>query len=130
MYEHGKQILEDQPFSMLIGARLNVFEEGKAELALPISEKIKQQHGFVHGGVISYMADNTLTYAGGSVLGNVLTSEFKINFVRPATGTELIARAKVFSAGRSQAVCGCEVYVTSDDAEKLVAVAQGTIVKV
>ena len=33
---------------------------------------------------MSYLADNALTYAGGTALGsNALTLEFKINYVRP-----------------------------------------------
>lgn len=126
----GKAILEAQPFSQLIGTQINKFEKGKAELSLQITDKIKQQHGFVHGGVVSYMADNCLTYAGGSVMGDSVTSEYKINFVRPAIGDELIARASVLSSGRRQAVCECKVYAITDGKEKLVAVAQGTINRV
>ena len=44
----------------------------------PVIQKILQQHGCVHVGVVSYAADNTLTYAGGTALGGpVVTSEFK-----------------------------------------------------
>lgn len=32
----------------------------------PLRDEHLQQHGFVHGGVISYLADNALTFAGGS----------------------------------------------------------------
>jgi uncharacterized protein (TIGR00369 family) len=71
---------------------------------------VKRQHGFVHGGVVSYAADNALTYAGGRVLGaDVVTSEFKINYLRPAQGERLIARGAVIHAGKSQAVCRCDV---------------------
>jgi len=44
---------------------------GIAELKVAIKPELKQQNGFVHGGVISYAADNALTYAGGSVLGPI-----------------------------------------------------------
>ena len=51
---------------------------------------ILQQNGFVHGGVVSYAADNALTYAGGTALDwAVVTSEIKINSVRPAVGERL-----------------------------------------
>lgn len=52
------------PFSVLIDAELRALSSGHCELQLPIAEKILQQNGFVHGGVISYAADNALTYAG------------------------------------------------------------------
>ncbi|MCY1366681.1 hypothetical protein D9M69_535860 [compost metagenome] len=77
------------------------------------------------------MADNALTFAGGSALRvPVVTSEFKINYVRPAIGQRLIARARAVHTGSSQAVCTCEVVAVADDGtEKLCALAQGTIAK-
>ncbi|MGB2337542.1 MAG: PaaI family thioesterase, partial [Alcanivorax sp.] len=82
----GKNILGSQPFSVLLGTELEAFEPGKAVLTLAVRDELKQQHGFVHGGVVSYLADNALTYAGGSVLGDSVTSEYKINYLRPALG--------------------------------------------
>jgi uncharacterized protein (TIGR00369 family) len=90
-----------------------------------------QQHGFVHGGVISYAADNALTFAGGSALGTgVVTSEYKINYLRPAVGEVLIARATVIYSSKTQAVCHCDVFMAAGGKEKLCAVAQGTIARI
>src|SRR5213083_1722070 len=120
LLQKGQAFLALQPFSVLIGA----------ELHAPVAEKILQQNGFVHGGVLSYAADNALTYAGGTVLDwAVVTSEFKINYVRPAVGERLIARAEAVYAGKSQAVCRCDVFVVVNGEEKLCAVAQGTIAR-
>lgn len=130
LFEFGKAILESQPFSQLIGAELTGFEPGRAEISLVITDQLKQQHGFVHGGIVSYMADNCLTYAGGSVLGDSVTSEYKINYVRPAMGETLVAKSTVLSSGKTQAVCECKVFAIADGKEALVAVAQGTIIKV
>jgi uncharacterized protein (TIGR00369 family) len=130
MLTWGRQILASQPFSILLGAELLAFCEGSVELKVPLRADLKQQHGFVHGGVISYAADNALTYAGGSVLGpSVVTSEFKINYVRPAMGDYIVARATVVHTGKSQAVCRCDVYVSNSDGENLCATAQGTIAR-
>ena len=127
MLEYGREILQKQPFSELIGAELTAFSEGSAQLTLEVKDHHKQQHGFIHGGVVSYLADNTLTYAGGSVLGNVVTLEYKINYVRPALGNRLIANASVLSKGKNTATCECKILSLKDNNEKLVAVAQGTI---
>ena len=125
----GREILAKQPFSILLGARLHALEPGRCELQVTVAEHLKQQHGFVHGGVLSYLADNALTYAGGTALRvPVLTGEFKINYVRPAVGDRLVARAEAVHIGKSQAVCRCEVYAVSAAGEKLCALAQGTIV--
>jgi uncharacterized protein (TIGR00369 family) len=124
----GKAVLESQPFSIMIGAQLEVFKEGKTELHVPITDKLKQQHGFVHGGVISYAADNALTFVGGSVLGPaVVTSEYKINYLRPAKGERLIARAEVVYSSKNLAVCRCDIFDAVADGERLCATAQGTI---
>jgi uncharacterized protein (TIGR00369 family) len=127
----GKQVLASQPFSLLLGAELTTFSRETVEIVVPVTEQLLQQHGFVHGGVISYAADNALTFAGGAALGAaVITSEYKINYVKPAVGVRLIARGAVIGAGRNQAVCRCEVFsVGANGEESLCAVAQGTIVK-
>jgi len=126
----GTQILASQPFSVLLGAELLRFSQGFAELKIPIRPELKQQHGFVHGGVLSYAADNALTFAGGSVLGPaVVTSEFKINYLKPATGNFLVARATVIHFSKSQAVCRCDVFVSNEGRERLCATSQGTIVR-
>jgi acyl-coenzyme A thioesterase PaaI-like protein len=113
----GQQALKSQPFSALIGARLTSLSEGKAVLEVPIREELLQQNGCV---------------AGGSVLGPVvLTSEYKINYLRPASGETLVARASVVNTGRSQAVCRCEVFTTgAGRKETLCAAALGTSVSV
>lgn len=124
----GREVLASQPFSQLIGAELIDLAPGRCELHVPVSSQVRQQHGFVHGGVVSYAADNALTYAGGTALRvPVVTSEFKINYLRPAVGDRLIARAHAVHHGKTQAVCRCDVFVLRDGEEKLCAVAQGTI---
>jgi uncharacterized protein (TIGR00369 family) len=126
--EIGRGVLASQPFSVLIGAELAQLSPGQCELHVPVTDSIRQQHGFVHGGVVSYAADNALTYAGGTAMGvPVVTSEFKINYVRPAVGERLIARAHTVHVGKTQTVCRCDVFVVLDGQEKMCAVAQGTI---
>ncbi|TCP09864.1 PaaI family thioesterase [Caldimonas thermodepolymerans] len=126
----GREVLAAQNFSRLLGAQLEAYEPGRAELVLPVTDQLLQQNGFVHGGVLSYLADNALTYAGGSVLGpDVLTAEYKINYLRPAVGERLQAVATVAGSGRTQAVCRCDVLVEQAGERKLCATALGTIRK-
>ena len=127
--EMGQAILASQPFSVLLGTEVTEMGQGTATLELAMRTELQQQYGFAHGGVLSYLADNALTYAGGTVLGQVLTMEMKINYVRPAVGERLIARAEVLSSGKTQAVTQCKVFAVRDGEEKLCAVAQGTIVQ-
>lgn len=129
LQEFARRVLDSQPFSRFMGARLTGVGPQSAELSLPIVDHLKQQHGFVHGGAISYLADNAITFAGGLALSaDALTAEYKINYLRPAAGSHLVARAQAKSSGKRQAVCQCEVFVVDNGAEKLCAIAQGTVV--
>lgn len=124
----GQEVLARQAFSQHLGAELVEFERGRAVIALKIRPEFLQQHGFVHGGIISYLIDNAITFAGGSVLGeNVVTAEFKVNYVRPARGQRLIATATVEGSGSRLVVCRCEVGVVDGEKQSRCAVGQGTI---
>ncbi len=126
----ARQILASQPFSVMIGTEVLAYGDGMVELRLPIIDSIKQQHGFVHGGVVAYLADNALTMAAGlSMGGGVLSAEMKINYLKPAVGVLLIARAWTISHGRSQGVSRCDIFAEKDGAERLCAAAQGTVMK-
>ncbi|KUN62829.1 MULTISPECIES: PaaI family thioesterase [Streptomyces] len=127
--ELARKVLAAQPFSTLVGARLTAFEEGGATLEFDIRGDLLQQHGTVHGGVLGYAADNALSFAAGSVAGSaVTTAGFSIDFLRPARGELLRARARVVRAGRTRVVCRCDLStVDADGAETLCAVAQGSI---
>ncbi|MFJ4002543.1 PaaI family thioesterase [Streptomyces sp. NPDC090023] len=125
----AQKVLAAQPFSNLLGARLVAFGEGEATLELDIRDDLRQQNGFLHGGVLAYAADNTLTFAAGTVVGaRLLTAGFTIDYLRPAEGALLRAHAQVVRAGRSRVVCRCDLSVVDDAGkETLCAVAQGTI---
>jgi uncharacterized protein (TIGR00369 family) len=126
----GRAVLANQPFSRFLGAELVSLSPGRCELAVDLRDDLKQQDGFAHGGVVSYLADNALTFAGGTAMRvPVVTSEYKINYVRPALGERVIARASTAHVGRSQTVCRCEVFSVQSGEEKLCAIAQGTIVR-
>ncbi|RBY95382.1 thioesterase [Blastococcus sp. TF02-8] len=126
--EQAQAVLAKQPFSVLVGARITAFGGGHAVLEVDVREDLLQQHGFVHGGVLSYAADNALTFAAGSATdGRVLTGGFSIDYLRPAQGKLLRAEAYVVRAGRSRVVCRCDVSVVRDGETVLCAVAQGDI---
>ncbi|MFI6897540.1 PaaI family thioesterase [Streptomyces sp. NPDC050256] len=125
----AQKVLDSQPFSALVGARITAFGDGAATLEIDSREELRQQNGFLHGGVLAYAADNALTFAAGTTLGPaVLTGGFSIQYLRPATGVALVARAEVVHTGRRQAVARCDLSVVGQDGtETLCAVAQGTV---
>lgn len=127
-FDRAAQVLAAQPFAELVGTQLTAFGDGAATLLVPIRPQLCQQFGYVHGGVLSYLADNALTFAAGTVLGaNVLTGGFSITYLRPAAGQTLRAEARVTGSTRRQAVVNCEIFAENAGAEPvLCALAQGT----
>lgn len=113
------------PFLEHTGASLKNFSKGKAEVELDVQPYHLQHKGFVHGGVISTLMDNTGWYAAVSNLEDGLTAvtmEIKINYLKPALGKYLIASAAVKRQGRTTSFVTIELH----DQGKLVAYATGT----
>jgi uncharacterized protein (TIGR00369 family) len=119
-----------QDFMASLGARLESVGAGVVTIALDVRQGLLQQHGFVHAGVVSAIADSAAGYAALSLLPagtDVLTAEFKINLLAPARGTRLIARARVVRSGRTLTVCACDVFALQEGEEKPIALLVGTI---
>ncbi len=119
-----------QGFMSFIGARLTRVEIGVCHIAVPFSEQLTQQHGFFHGGLTATLADNAAGFAGYTQMSadeQPLSVEFKINFVAPAEGQKLEARARVVRNGRRLKHVQVEVFASRDAEERLVAVALATI---
>ena len=124
----GRQIIAAQPFASAMGLELEEMAPGRAVMRLPLRADHKQHHGFAHGGAIAFLCDCALTFVGGSVLGDCLTAEFKLNFIRPGRGVALIAEGALIHGGMAQAVTRCEIFAEEEDGtRKVVAAAQGTI---
>jgi uncharacterized protein (TIGR00369 family) len=127
--ELAEQVLKAQPFSVFVGAQVVNLTPGAAILQLTVKDHHKQQNGFLDGGMISYLADNALTFAGGSVLGPaVLTAGFSIEYLRPVRGPLVQAVAEVADSTSRNAVCRCRI-VSIDESGDVIgcAFAQGTI---
>jgi uncharacterized protein (TIGR00369 family) len=126
----AQRVLDAQPFSRLVGATLTAFGDGRAELRIPLDERHHQQDGVVHGGVISYAADNVLTFAAGAAVGpQVWTAGFSIEFVARVSGTALVARGEVVRAGARLVTVRAELFDVDGDGERRCAIAQGTVAR-
>jgi uncharacterized protein (TIGR00369 family) len=122
-----------QNLNRTIGARLGRVAPGAVEIELPFREALGQQQGFIHGGIVAAIVDTACGYAALTLTpadAEVLTVEFKINFVAPAQGERLLARGRVAKAGRTLSVCTGDVVAVSDATEKLVATMLATIMVV
>ena len=115
-----------------LGAELMNLELGRCVIALPFAEKVGQQQGFFHGGVIGAIADTAGGYAALTLLpvgSEVLTLEFKINFLRPAAGDRLSAEGIVLRAGRSVCVTRVDVFAERDGQRALCAAVQQSMMR-
>jgi uncharacterized protein (TIGR00369 family) len=120
-----------QPIMNLLGARLALIEPGVVEITLPYRADLTQQHGYLHAGVITIIADSACGYAAFTLMppgSKVLSVEFKVNLLRPAQGTTFVARAKVIKAGRTLTVVRANVFGIDNNERELVATMQGTMI--
>ena len=116
-----------------LGATLGNVSPGAVEITLSPHPAISQQHGFVHAGAVSAIADSAAGYAALSVMPadtGVLTTEFKINLLAPAAGDRIAARGRVVKAGRTLTLAQTEVFAITDGQEKLIALLTATMMAV
>jgi len=116
-----------------LGATLGSISPGFVEVVVRSSPAISQQHGFVHGGAVSAIADSAAGYAALSLMPpdrGVLTTEFKINLMAPAVGERIVARGRVVKAGRTLTVAQSEVFAETGGQEKLIALLTATLMTI
>ncbi len=103
-YQRLAENFEQQPFLKHIGATLEHVEYGKAVLSIEKRPELLQQHGFLHAGVTTTLADVACGIAALSAMpegSGVLSTEFKINLMRPATTNKIIATAELLKPGKT-----------------------------
>ena len=119
-----------QAAMQLIGARMTEVGPGSVTIELPVREDLTQQHKFVHGGIVGMIADSAGGYAAFTLMpadASVLTVEYKINMLAPATGQRLVARGQVLKPGRTLSIVRADVFGVTGGSEKLVASMQQTL---
>jgi uncharacterized protein (TIGR00369 family) len=113
-----------------IGARLAEVVPGRCTIELPVRDVLTQQHGFVHGGIVSMIGDSAGGYAAFSLMpadASVLTVEYKINLLAPARGELLVAVGSVLKPGRTLSITRAEVFAREQGRETLIATLQQTL---
>ena len=116
----------------LIGAELRRVEPGLVEITLPYRADLAQQHGYLHAGIVTTIADSACGYAAYSLMppnSEVLSVEFKLNLVRPAKGETFSAVAEVVKAGKTLTVVRADVFgVNNEHQRDLVAIMLATMI--
>jgi uncharacterized protein (TIGR00369 family) len=125
-----KQSFAKQTIMTLIGAELTRIEPGLVEIRLPYRADLTQQHGYLHAGIVTTIADSACGYAAYSLMppnSEVLSVEFKVNLLRPAKGEMFSAVAEVVKSGKTLTVVRADVFGIEHERRELVATMLGTM---
>jgi uncharacterized protein (TIGR00369 family) len=125
-----RHIFDSANFVRDLGMQLVRIEDEFCETILVPAERHRQQHGLIHAGVMATMADHTSGCAARGAVGldrDVVSVEFKINFLRPAIADRLRCRGRVLRAGKMLVICEAEVFALKDSEENLVSKAMVTL---
>ena len=129
--EEIRQSFAKQTIMGLIGAQLSRVEPGNIEITLPYRDDLAQQHGYLHAGIVTTIADSACGYAAYSLMppnSEVLSVEFKVNLLRPAKGETFVAAAEVVKAGKTLTVVRADVFGVDVDGRELVATMLATMI--
>ena len=126
-----RSVISMQSFTRWTGLELIKAGGGEVETRLKLrKDDMTQHHGFLHGGLVSFLADNASAYAAATVVGDVVTSQISLNFLAPGIGDAFVTRAKVIKAGKRQVNVRADVYAINEGEEKPIAIAQAVILPV
>ena len=116
-----------------IGGRLVKVEPGEVHIEFNYDKSLTQQNGYIHAGIVTTVADNACGYAAYTLMpadSEVLTIEYKVNFMSPAKSEKFKGTGKVIKHGRNITVCTGEVMAIDGGKEKIVAIMQATMISV
>ncbi len=136
MSELEKQIAASfsaQGLMATLGAELVHVRPGEVHIALHPRPELSQQHGYTHAGAITSIVDSACGYAALTVAPvgyEVLTVEFKVNFMRPAQADRFLAVGRVVKSGKTLTVCQGEVVAEHGSRREAIALMQATIISV
>jgi uncharacterized protein (TIGR00369 family) len=133
-FERVAASLARQGMMQHLGVRLLRASRGEVELALTYGDKVTQQQGGFHGGAMGALADIAGGYAALTVLpddSEVVTVEYKINFLASFQGGEIRATGRVVKGGKRIIVTTAQVvHVDENGKVSDCAVMQQTLVPV
>ena len=128
-YQRIADSFAQQTFMATLGAQLVAVEKGQVQIEFAHLPELLQQHGYLHAGVMTSIVDSACGYSALTMIpegAEVLTVEFKINFLRPAAGKRFLATGKVIKPGRTLIVA--EGSVTDLDSGKEIAKMTATLI--
>lgn len=107
--------MADECFNFLdyIGCSVECSDKEKARLSIALRQEHLQHMGYIHGGVISTLADNTGWYVLKPYLDagqTAMTQELTVNYLHPGKGESLTALGKLVKMGKRSAFVTVELF--------------------
>jgi uncharacterized protein (TIGR00369 family) len=122
---------ERQELMKTISAKLTLVKPGEIEIEMPYRIKLTQQDGLIHAGILTAVMDSACGYAALSLMPEkteVLTVEYKVNFLSPGAGERFKAKGRVLKAGATISVCAGHVVIPQKRGEDVAATMLATMI--
>lgn len=133
-FEHVvRESFARQGLMSTLGARLASVVAGSVVIEVPFTAGVSQQQGFFHGAVLGAIGDSAGGYSALTLLpagSEVVSVEYKINFLKPAVGDVLRATGRVVRSGRSVSVCQADIEAVAAGKASLCGVVLATFMRV
>lgn len=126
------QSFERSEIMKLFSARAPAISEGYFEILLSKQKFMLRPAGMFNGSTIAAIIDVSSGYAAASATTSdsyFTTVELKINYLRPALGEKLIAKANVIKTGKRLSVVRSDVFAIKGINEVLVATSLVTLMR-
>lgn len=108
--------IDEQPFLKMLGLKIDSAEKGKVVMSIENKKDFSQYLGYMHGGMVATLLDSAGAYAVHTLLNEnetVVTSELKINYIRPCISKKVIVYAEVLNKGKTISVV--EAYIKNEE---------------
>lgn len=125
-----RQVTAITGFTRSAGVEVNSAEPGEVELELARKPELLQFNGYFHGGVVSGLADHAAGAAATTALppGKIaVTVDLHVNFLAPASGDKIVAKAKAIQVGGTICVVSVTVETETPKGTAVCAVANAVL---
>lgn len=118
-------------FNAWLNIELIAAGQGKCEIAITVSDDMRQHHGFAHGGVVGAMADIATSWAAASAAGDVVTASYSLQLMGAAKQDRLIAQGETIKQGPNNVSAQARIFTEDPSGDrKLIAVSLASLAKV
>ena len=128
--ERIKANFKTQTAMTTFGVEMVDVTPGHTRMQMLANDRVLQQQGFVHGGVIAAAMDSACGYAALSLAAadrEVLTIEYKVSFIAPAVGEHYEFEGQVIKPGRTVSFTEGAAFAVTGGARKLIATLSGSM---